>query len=45
MLQLTAAPHFGQALAELRRTVADLRPYARRASVRELRQALTALPA
>ncbi|MEU1826683.1 XRE family transcriptional regulator [Streptomyces abikoensis] len=44
-LGLAAAPHFGQALGELRRTVAALRPYARRATVRELRQALTALPA
>ncbi|UQI49802.1 XRE family transcriptional regulator (plasmid) [Streptomyces sp. HU2014] len=43
-LQLAAAPHFGQALGELRRTVAVLRPYARRAAVRELRQALTVLP-
>ncbi|MEU2856323.1 XRE family transcriptional regulator [Streptomyces syringium] len=43
-LQLAAAPHFGQALGELRRTVTVLRPYARRAAVRELRQALTVLP-
>ncbi|MCA6091015.1 hypothetical protein LE181_02350 [Streptomyces sp. SCA3-4] len=35
---LAAAPHFGQAFGELRRTVAALRPYARRAPVRELRQ-------
>lgn len=43
-LGLAATPHFGQALGELRRTVTALRPYARRAPVRELRQALTALP-
>ncbi|MFI1177555.1 XRE family transcriptional regulator [Streptomyces melanogenes] len=43
-LQLAATPNFGQALGELRRTVTTLRPYARRAAVRELRQALTALP-
>ncbi|MGA5134855.1 XRE family transcriptional regulator [Streptomyces olivoreticuli] len=44
-LQLAATPHFGQALGELRRTITVLRPYARHAPVRELRQALTALPA
>lgn len=43
-LQLAAVPHFGQALGELRRTVAALRPYARRSPVRELRRALTVLP-
>ncbi|MFD7034021.1 hypothetical protein ACFWAR_38940 [Streptomyces sp. NPDC059917] len=43
-LQLAAVPGFGQALGELRRTAGDLRPYARRPAVRELRQALTALP-
>ncbi|MEU1375962.1 XRE family transcriptional regulator [Streptomyces triculaminicus] len=43
-LGLAATPHFGQALGELRRTVTALRPYARRAPVRELRQVLTALP-
>ncbi|WP_372410844.1 XRE family transcriptional regulator [Streptomyces luteireticuli] len=43
-LRLAATPHFGQALTELRRTVTALRPHARRASVRELRDALTALP-
>ncbi|MEU2510471.1 XRE family transcriptional regulator [Streptomyces syringium] len=43
-LQLAAAPHFGQALGELRRAVTQLRPYARRSTVRELRHALTALP-
>ncbi|MCY0930980.1 XRE family transcriptional regulator [Streptomyces sp. H27-H1] len=43
-LHLAAVPGFGQALGELRRTVAELRPHARRPAVRELRQALTALP-
>ncbi|WP_367140697.1 MULTISPECIES: XRE family transcriptional regulator [Streptomyces] len=44
VLRLAAGPHFGQALGELRRTVATLRPHARRPAVRELRQALAALP-
>ncbi|MET7534594.1 XRE family transcriptional regulator [Streptomyces goshikiensis] len=43
-LQLAAVPGFGQALGELRRTAGELRPYARRPAVRELRRALTALP-
>ncbi|WP_052714042.1 hypothetical protein, partial [Streptomyces katrae] len=43
-LSLAATPGFGQALGELRRTAADLRPHARRPAVRELRQALAALP-
>ncbi|MER7001282.1 hypothetical protein [Streptomyces sp. NPDC000410] len=43
-LQLAANPGFGQALGELRRTAFELRPYARRSAVRELRHALTALP-
>ncbi|MFJ6054671.1 hypothetical protein [Streptomyces sp. NPDC092307] len=43
-LQLAAVPGFGQALGELRRTAGELRPYARRLAVRELRRALTALP-
>lgn len=42
-LRLAAAPGFGQALGELRRTAAQLRPHARRPAVRELRQALTAV--
>ncbi|MFC6137835.1 XRE family transcriptional regulator [Streptomyces spororaveus] len=42
-LRLAAAPGYGQALRELRRTAAQLRPHARRPAVRELRQALTAL--
>ncbi|MFJ3882014.1 XRE family transcriptional regulator [Streptomyces sp. NPDC090077] len=42
-LRLAAAPGFGQALGELRRTAAQLRSHARRPAVRELRQALTAL--
>ncbi|MFE4634825.1 XRE family transcriptional regulator [Streptomyces sp. NPDC056773] len=43
-LQLAAVPGFGQALGELRRTAGELRPYARRPAVRELRRALIALP-
>ncbi|MEU7729650.1 hypothetical protein AB0B78_31105 [Streptomyces sp. NPDC040724] len=43
-LRLAAGPGYGQALGELRRTAAQLRPHARRPAVRELRQALTALP-
>lgn len=42
-LRLAAGPGFGQALAEIRRTLGDLRPHARRPAVRELRQALTTL--
>ncbi|MFI8105475.1 XRE family transcriptional regulator [Streptomyces sp. NPDC086023] len=42
-LSLAARPGFGQALGELRRTASQLRPYARRPAVRELRQALTGL--
>ncbi|MEU5430917.1 XRE family transcriptional regulator [Streptomyces olivoreticuli] len=45
VLRLAAVPHFGQALGELRRTVATLRPHARRPAVRELRQALAAVSA
>ncbi|MFC5149911.1 XRE family transcriptional regulator [Streptomyces aureoversilis] len=45
VLRLAAAPHFGQALGELRRTLAALRPHARRPAVRELRQALAAVSA
>ncbi|MFI9206510.1 XRE family transcriptional regulator, partial [Streptomyces sp. NPDC053048] len=45
VLRLAAGPHFGQALSEVRRTVTALRPHARRTPVRELRQALAALPA
>ncbi|MFJ3914436.1 XRE family transcriptional regulator [Streptomyces vinaceus] len=41
-LRLAAAPGYGQALTELRRTAAQLRPHARRPAVRELRQALIA---
>ncbi|MEV5505100.1 hypothetical protein [Streptomyces orinoci] len=44
VLRLAAAPGFGQALGELRRTIALLRPQARRPAVRELRRAFTALP-
>ncbi|MDK9498565.1 XRE family transcriptional regulator [Streptomyces katrae] len=44
-LSLAAAPGFGQALGELRRTASELRAHARRPAVRELRQALTALTA
>ncbi|MER6257674.1 XRE family transcriptional regulator [Streptomyces sp. NPDC001584] len=43
-LRLAAGPGYGQAIGELRRTAAQLRPHARRPAVRELRQALTALP-
>ncbi|MFE2270736.1 XRE family transcriptional regulator [Streptomyces lavendulae] len=43
-LRLAAGPGYGQALGELRRTAAQLRPHARRPAVRELRQALLALP-
>ncbi|MFB7176864.1 XRE family transcriptional regulator [Streptomyces sp. NPDC056257] len=43
-LRLAAGPGYGQALGELRRTAAQLRPHACRPAVRELRQALTALP-
>ncbi|MFE9933561.1 XRE family transcriptional regulator [Streptomyces sp. NPDC005533] len=43
-LRLAAGPGYGQALCELRRTAAQLRPHARRPAVRELRQALTTLP-
>ncbi len=43
-LRLAAGPGYGQALGELRRTAAQLRPHARRPVVRELRQALTTLP-
>ncbi|MFJ5551204.1 hypothetical protein [Streptomyces sp. NPDC093225] len=42
-LGLAAGPGFGQALTELRHTAGQLRPYARRPAVRELRQALTAV--
>ncbi|MCX5128280.1 XRE family transcriptional regulator [Streptomyces sp. NBC_00347] len=44
-LRLAATPGFGQALGELRRTAAQLRPHARRPAVRELREALTTLTA
>lgn len=44
-LRLAAGPGYGQAIGEIRRTAAQLRrPHARRPAVRELRQALTALP-
>ncbi|MCX4546570.1 hypothetical protein [Streptomyces sp. NBC_01565] len=42
-LRLAASPGFGQALGELRRTAAELRPHARRPTVRALRQALGTL--
>ncbi|MEV5380886.1 hypothetical protein AB0L26_33745 [Streptomyces nondiastaticus] len=43
VLRLAAAPYFGQALGERRRTTTALRPPARRTAVRDLRQALTGL--
>ncbi|MFI0740173.1 XRE family transcriptional regulator [Streptomyces sp. NPDC021100] len=44
VLRLAAAPRFGQALRELRRSVGLLRPHGRRPAVRELRRALAVLP-
>ncbi|MEU5125352.1 helix-turn-helix domain-containing protein [Streptomyces mobaraensis] len=44
VLRLAAAPRFGQALRELRRSAGLLRPYGRRSTVRELRRALASLP-
>ncbi|MBC2877357.1 MULTISPECIES: hypothetical protein [Streptomyces] len=44
VLRLAAAPRFGQALREPRRSVGLLRPYGRRPAVRDLRLALAGLP-